>query len=125
MAWGHTWKIQVSSGEWNMGSWRIAFRWKKINCKWVYKLKYNATREVNIYKVKGYPERNGIDCTKIFSLMMKFDSVGVVLWIVTIKNLNIVQFDIKITFYTWQHWEGDFYGVAYWVWKCKQPNCNL
>jgi hypothetical protein len=105
------------------------FRWKNINSKWVYKLKYNATREVNIYKVKlcakGYTKRNGVDYTKIFSLMMKFDSIEVVLWIVTIKNLNIMQFDIKITFYIWQHWEGDFYGVTLWVWKCKQPNCSL
>jgi hypothetical protein len=129
MAWGHAWKIQVSYGEWNMGSWIITFRWKKINCKWVYKSKCNATKGINIYNVKlcvkGYPERNGVDYTKILSLVMKFDSIGIVLWIVTINNLNIMQFDIKVTFYIWQHWKGDFHGVALWDWKCKQPNCSL
>jgi hypothetical protein len=54
-----------------------------INCKWVYKVKWNADDTINRYKArlvaKGFKQRYGIDYEDTFSLVVKSGTMNVVL----------------------------------------------
>lgn len=47
-----------------------------IGCKWVYKVKYKASVNVERYKSilisKGYSQKNGLDYSYIFSLVVRW-----------------------------------------------------
>jgi len=65
---------------------------KALQNRWVYKLKeeYDGTRR---YKatlvVKGFQQKQGIDFTEIFSLVVKMTSIRIILSIVAAENLHL------------------------------------
>lgn len=76
---------------------------KAIKCKWVYWIKTNAQGKIYKCKVrvvtKGFFQTFSIDYNDIFSLVIKYDSIWSVLVIVVTKDFDIIQFDIKISFF--------------------------
>jgi hypothetical protein len=48
--------------------------------------------------VHGFTQRYGIDYTKTFSPISKFDSIRTFLSIVAVENYNLIQFDVRIAF---------------------------
>ncbi|GJY86024.1 retrovirus-related pol polyprotein from transposon TNT 1-94 [Tanacetum coccineum] len=73
-----------------------------IRYKWVYRIKYNANRYVDKYKVglvaKGFNQNKGIDYTKTFAPVGKMVTVRIVLSISSINNWFVHQLDIKNAF---------------------------
>ena len=69
--------------------------------KWVYKIK-NVHDGSKCYKarlvVKGFQQKEGIDYTKIFSLVVKMSTIRLVLGMVAAKNLHLEQLDVKTAF---------------------------
>ena len=70
--------------------------------KWVYKIK-NVHDGSKRYKarlvVKGFRQKEGIDYTNIFSLVMKMSTIRLVLGMVTAENLHLEQLDVKTAFF--------------------------
>ena len=75
---------------------------KAIKCKWAFKTKYLPNGNVDKFKAhlvaKGCTQEVGIDYTKIFSPVGKFENVRVVMAITAADDLKIIQFDIKTLF---------------------------
>ncbi|KAJ0555563.1 putative RNA-directed DNA polymerase [Helianthus annuus] len=75
---------------------------KAIGCKWVYKIKYKSTGEIERYKArlvaKGFSQKEGIDFFETFSLVVKMVIVRCVLSMVVHFNWEIYQFDINNAF---------------------------
>ena len=74
---------------------------RPLQNKWVYRLKeeYGGKKR---YKdrlvVKGFAQNKGIDFDEIFSLVVKMTSNRTILSLVAVKDLHIVQLDVKSTF---------------------------
>ena len=75
---------------------------KIVGCKWVYKLKNGVDDTVERYKArfveKGYSHKEGIDFHEIFSLVVNFVSIRIVLALVALLDLEVEQLDVKISF---------------------------
>jgi hypothetical protein len=73
-----------------------------VKCKWVYKVKYLPNGEIERYKArlvaKGFSQKARIDCTEIYVLVIKHDSVRTMFAIVAAYKMHIIQFDIWTTF---------------------------
>ena len=73
-----------------------------IECKWVFKTKYLPNGNIDKFKArlvaKGYTQKAGIDYSEIFSLVVKFETVRIVMAISAADDLEIIQFDIKTAF---------------------------
>ena len=65
---------------------------KALQNKWVYKIK-NEHDDSKHYKarlvVKGFQQKEGIDYTEIFSLVVKMSTIRLVLGMVATKNLHL------------------------------------
>ena len=48
--------------------------------------------------VKGFQQKEGIDYTDIFALVVKLNTIRTVLSIVASKDLHLEQFDVKTAF---------------------------
>ena len=57
-----------------------------VGCKWVYKTKLDSQGNIEIYKarlvVKGFTQREGIDCNETFSLVSCKDSFRIIMALV-------------------------------------------
>ncbi|GKE26416.1 ribonuclease H-like domain-containing protein [Tanacetum coccineum] len=75
---------------------------KPIGSKWVFKVKYKSTGEVEWFKArlvaKGFNQRDGIDYEETFSLFVKIVSVRCILLIDVYHNWPIFQLDINNAF---------------------------
>lgn len=70
---------------------------KAIGCKWVFKIKYKANREVDRFKArlvaKVYNQTEGIDYQETFSRYVKMVTVRSIIDIAATENWQIFQMD--------------------------------
>jgi hypothetical protein len=75
---------------------------KAIDCKWVFKLKYQANGEIERYKArfvaKGYSQTKGIDYNETFAPVAKFVSIRALLAIAVMLGFTIHQMDVVTAF---------------------------
>lgn len=71
---------------------------KVIGCKWVYKIKYKATGEIERFKaklvVKGYNQNEGIDYQETFSPPVKMVTIRTVLSLAAVNDWCIYKMDV-------------------------------
>ena len=72
---------------------------KAIGCRWVYRIKYTSTGEIDKYKArlvaKGYSQARGIDFDETFAPVVKFNSIRILLAFAAQYDLEIHQMDVK------------------------------
>jgi len=77
---------------------------KFTNCKWAYKIKRNDNDQVERYcailVVKGYAQKEDIDFSEIFSLVVRLITIRVALALCVVFKLYLEQFDVK-TIFSW------------------------
>ena len=70
-----------------------------IGCRWIYKIKYKSTGEVERFKAslvaKGYSQRGGINHQETFSPVVKMKTVRSVLSTAATKQWHIHQMDVS------------------------------
>ncbi|KAK9077447.1 hypothetical protein SSX86_005784 [Deinandra increscens subsp. villosa] len=87
------------------GTWSLVPRVQGANvvdCKWLYKLKRDATGAISRYKArlvaKGYRQQPGIDYQETFSPVVKATTIRLVLSIAVTHKWNLRQLDIQNAF---------------------------
>jgi len=67
-----------------------------------YCIKTRANGKVDRFKarlvVKGYEQTYGVDYTDTFTLVIRYDTVRLLLWLAVADDLQISQFDYKTAF---------------------------
>ena len=75
---------------------------RPIECKWVFKTKCDAKRQVERFKArlvaKGYSQREGIDFKETFSPVSTKDSLRIIMTIVAYFDLELHQMDVRTSF---------------------------
>ena len=75
---------------------------KALQNKWVSRIKHEGDEKKERYKarlvVKGFAQKEGIDFTEIFSLVVKMSSIRVILGLIAALDLECEQLDVKTTF---------------------------
>ncbi|KAL5804930.1 hypothetical protein ACOSQ3_031730 [Xanthoceras sorbifolium] len=76
---------------------------KAIGCKWVYAKNEgfpdkNAIRFKARLVAKGYAQKEGVDYNKVFSPIVKYSSIRILLALVAQFDLELVQLDVKTAF---------------------------
>ena len=79
---------------------------KAIGCKWVYAKKVGSLEADVRYKArlvaKGFAQREGIDYDEVFSPVVKYLSIRVLLALVAQFGLILEQLDVKTAFLHWE-----------------------
>ena len=75
---------------------------KKVQCKWVFKVKYKSSGEIDRFKArvvaKAYSQKPGIDYQETYSPVVKHSSIRVIFAIAAAKKMHLMQFDIGTAF---------------------------
>ncbi|GJX34580.1 putative RNA-directed DNA polymerase [Tanacetum coccineum] len=75
---------------------------KTIGCKWIWKIKYKSTGDIERYKArlvaKGYSQRNRIDYEETFSHVVKMVTVRCIIILVVHNKWPLFQFDVYNAF---------------------------
>ena len=76
---------------------------KAISCKWVLAKKHGSSYDDTVrYKArlvgKGYTQREGIDYNEVFSTVIKYSSIRIMLTLVAQYELELDQLDVKTAF---------------------------
>ena len=79
---------------------------KIISCKWIYKIKESVEKNIpprymTSLVAKGFTQREGIDYNEIFSPVVKYKTIRIILALVSYFGLDLEQLDVKIAFFTW------------------------
>ena len=73
-----------------------------LSSKWVFKRKRKVDGSIDKYIVrlviKGNKKTKGLDYFDTYSLVMRINSIRMVLTIVALRNLEVHQMDVKTTF---------------------------
>ena len=73
-----------------------------VGCKWVYKTKFTAYRQIEIYKArlvaKCFNQLEGIDYNETFAHVAKMNTIRTILSIASSYKLEIHQMDVKSAF---------------------------
>jgi hypothetical protein len=73
-----------------------------MNCKWIFKIKYNADGFMARHKVHlvamGFTQIEGIDYNETFFPIAQMELIQVKLVVATIEDLEMHQMDVKTTF---------------------------
>ena len=79
---------------------------RPIGLKWIFKLKKNPQGEVIKRKarlvVKGYSQRKGIDYEEVFSPVVRFETIRLLIALATQKEWEIHHLDVKSAFLNWE-----------------------
>ncbi|GKA59211.1 putative RNA-directed DNA polymerase [Tanacetum coccineum] len=85
---------------------------KSIGCRWIYKIKYKSTSDIDRYKfrlvAKGFSQRERLDYEETFSPVVKMVTVRCLISIVVNKNWPLYQLDVNNAFLY-----GDLYEDVY------------
>ena len=76
---------------------RSSKRLKAIGCRWIFHKKDNEQYKAKLV-AKGYAQNEGIDYNEIFSPVVKYTSIWILLAIVAQFDLELEQMDVKTTF---------------------------
>ena len=75
---------------------------RPIGLKWIFKLKKNPQGEVIKYKawlvVKGYSQRKGIDYEEVYALVVRFETIRILIALAALKKWQIHHLDVKLAF---------------------------
>ena len=75
---------------------------KPLSSKWVFNRKRKIDGSIDKYKekfvIKGHKQTEGLDYFDTYSLVMRINSIRMVLVISALRNLKIHQMDVKTTF---------------------------
>ncbi|KAH9743695.1 hypothetical protein KPL70_003390 [Citrus sinensis] len=74
-----------------------------VGCKWIYKIKEGTVDgEPPRYKArlvaKGFTQKHGVDFNEVFSPVVKYSSIRILLAIAAYNDLELDQMDVKTTF---------------------------
>jgi len=73
-----------------------------IGLKWVYKIKYNEDGTIQKHKAqlvaKGYSQLPGVDFNETFALVMRMETIRIVLALAAQLKLQVYQLDVKSAF---------------------------
>jgi len=74
-----------------------------VGCRWVYKIKRDATGNITQYKARlvaqGFSQQPGTDFDEIFSLVVRYDSLRLLIALSLYFNWSPDQLDIKGAFH--------------------------
>ena len=90
--------------------------WKPINCKWVYKVKYNSDDSIEKYKahfvIQGDKQVEGFDYNEAFGPVAKMVSEHCFLSAAARKEWEMYQIDVNNVFLHGDLEEESLYGVS-------------
>jgi hypothetical protein len=76
---------------------------KRVDCKWVYKTKYDFKGKIKRFKTrlmaKGFTQQEEIDYTETFLPVSKKDSFRIMMALVAHYDLELHQMDVKTVFF--------------------------
>jgi hypothetical protein len=75
---------------------------KTVGCKWVFKIKRNASGEIVKYKARlvaqGFTQKFGVDYDEVFAPVTRLTTLRVLLGIASKKKLILKHFDVKTAY---------------------------
>jgi Reverse transcriptase (RNA-dependent DNA polymerase). len=102
--WTETIKYELGAHRKNE-TWEIVKRVpgsKTIDSKWVFKILRNTTGNVFKFKARlcarGFMQREGVDYSETISPVVRYDSLRVLLAVITQDDLDMIQFDVRTAF---------------------------
>jgi len=76
--------------------------WKIVECKWVFKMKYDEKEQVTKFKVKlvtqNFLQIYRVNYQKMFAFIIYRKSLRMFLILMTLYNLKLHQINVKVTY---------------------------